>query len=457
VANMIRATYSVVDAETGRQVRADTIAVPADDPFGLQDQLAKRIVAALGIDVADGDREQLAERGTTVSAAYNYYLQGLGYLRDYQKTENIELALAAFNRALQHDGSYALAYAGLGEAHWHKYQELGDTSEMSDATLACQRALAIDADLVEGHRCLGKLYVSSGKYKEAAEALEAAVAKRPTDDESVRALGRAYEQLQQFDKAEATYRRAIDMRPHYWAGYNRLGSFYSRRGQYSRALEMFQRVAGIAPDNYRGYNNAGGVYILQGDFGRAIDQFERSVQIKPSYEGYSNLGTAYFFQRRFAQAAAAYAQTVQLNDRDYVAWGNLGDAQYFAAGKREEAPESYRKAIELAGQQLKVNPSDAGALGRMAIYYAMLEQRDKAEDCLRRALALKPSGPDVWRQAAVVYSRFGRKDETITALRSALAAGLSSAYVRSAPYFDNLDSDPAFQELMKSAERLDSR
>jgi serine/threonine protein kinase/tetratricopeptide (TPR) repeat protein len=455
VANMVRATFSVVDANTGRQVRAGTISVPASDPFGLQDQLASSIVRSLGIDVSASERNHISARGTSIPAAYDDYLQGLGYLEDYQKRENLDLAISAFNLALSHDSSYALAYAGLGEAHWHKYRELNDTAEMSDATLACQRAAAIDPELVEAHRCLGEVYADSGKYTEAAQELELALKKRPTDDESVRALGMAYEKLRQFDKAEATYQRAIDLRPHYWAGYNWMGAFYASRGQYAKALQMFDQVMAIAPENYRGYSNAGGIRIFQGDFAEATRLFERSVQIKPALAAYSNLGTAYFFQRQFQKAATAYSKALEFRDRDYVTWGNLGDAQYFTPGERNLSPASYQKAIELAEQNLKVNPKDAGALGSIAMYYAMLGQHQEAQKYLQRALELKPEGPDYWWQASVVYSQAGRSGDTLSALSSALAAGLSSSYISSAAYFDDLHSDARFQQLIRSAEKLE--
>ncbi|HYG99812.1 MAG TPA: protein kinase [Terriglobales bacterium] len=457
VANMFRATYSVVDASTGRQIRAGTIAVPLGDPIGLQDQLANSIAQNLGVGIKPAERDQVAAHGTTLPAAYNAYLQGLGYLEDYQKKENLDLAIAAFNRALQYDSSYALAYAGLGQAHWHKYREFKETAEISDATLACQRALSIEPDLVEGHRCLGRVFGSTGRYTEAAQQLESALKKRPTDDESVRALASAYEELSDFSRAEATYRRAIDLRPHYWAGYNWLGGYYSSRGQYDKALAMFARVIAIAPENYRGYNNTGGIYILKGDFARAIEQFERSVQIRPSFAGYSNLGTAYFFQKRFGDAVSAYERALKLNDRDYVTWGNLGDAQFFAPGKRASSTASYAEAIRLAEDQLKVNSNDAGALGSISMYYAMLGRRADAERYMRRALALKPGGPDVWWQASVVYSQLGRPDDTLSALQSALAAGLSSSYISSAAYFEKLHSDPRFQQLIRSANKLERR
>ena len=455
VANMWRVTYNVVDARTGRQVKAGSISTPAGDPLGLQDQLASSIASSLGVDVKANDRDRLVARGTTVSAAYDNYLQGVGYMQDYHKAENLDAAISAFDQALHYDSAYALAYAGLGEAHWHKYMNQSVPSELSDASLACQRALAIQPELPEGYRCLGNVDISSGKFQEAAQQLEVAVAKRPTDDGSVRALALAYEQLHQYSQAEATFRHAIDLRPHYWAGYSWLGFYYSKRGQYDNALKMFEKVIAIAPDNYRGYNNAGGIYILQGNFAKAIEEFSKSVPIRPSYGGYINLGTAYFFQRRYQEAVTAYTHAVQLKGNDFVPWGNLGDAQYFAPGQRELSSQSYLKAIDLAEQQLKIDNKDPNTIARLAVYNAMLGRNKEATDFLKSALSLKHDSPDLWLWASVVHAQQGDDTQTIQALQSALAAGLSSNYVTASPYFDKLHSDPRFQQLVSSAKNLE--
>jgi serine/threonine-protein kinase len=457
VANMWRASYSVVDAHTGRQVKAGSISVPATDPFGLQDQLASSIIASLGVDIKDSDRSRFTPRGTTVSAAYDNYLQGMGYLQDYHKAENLDAAIAAFNQSLRHDSSYALAYAGLGETYWHKFYDFHETTAISDAALACQRALSLDGDLPEGHRCLGWVYSGSGKYAEAAQQLELALAKRPTDDVAVRALGATYSNMKDFGKAEATFRRAIDLRPHYWASYSWLGAFYIRRGQYDKAIEMFQRVIAMAPENIRGYNNAGAVYLFQGNFAKAIELFERSVQLSPSYGAYSNLGTGYFYQHRYSDAVAAYAQALRIDSHDYAAWGNLGDGQYFAPGQRSASEESYAKAVEMGKERLRVNPQDTVAMGNLAVYHAMLGRHADAKRYLDDATALKATGPEAWYRASVVHAQAGRVDDTLVALQSGLAAGLAPSYVTSAPYFESLHTDPRFQQLIQSAEKLAKR
>jgi hypothetical protein len=91
----------------------------------------------------------------------------------------------------------------------------------------------------------------------------------------------------------------------------------------------------------------------------------------------------------------------------------------------------------------------------MAVYNAMLDRPEKATDLLKSALAIKHDSPDMWWRASVVYATQRDASQTILALQSALAAGFSSAYITSAPYFDNLRSDPRFQQLIQSAEHLE--
>ena len=86
------------------------------------------------------DLKILMNHGTEEPAAYDYYLQGQGYLQQYQIPENIENAILLFNRALQKDQNYGLAYAGLGESYWRKYEHTQDSQwvkQASDSVLAC--------------------------------------------------------------------------------------------------------------------------------------------------------------------------------------------------------------------------------------------------------------------------------------------------------------------------------
>ncbi len=450
--NLVRANYSLVDARTNRQLRGDSMLADAGDPFALEDQIVASLLRSLNL-----ESPGKAAHGTTDASAYVYYLRGRGYLQDYTKPENLESAITAFKGALERDSNYALAYSGLGLTYWHKSQELRDSTQTTSASMACERALAIDPKLAQARVCLGNLYTDSGKYDQAVQQFQEAVKTEPANDEGVRGLALAYERAGQFAEAETTYKQAITLRPSYWANYNWLGTFYWRKARYQEAATAFQRVISLAPDNPRGYSNLGGAYILQGRFRDAIPMFQRSVSIRPNATGYTNLGTAYFHLRQYRDAVQAYGEAVRLNDRDHSFLGNLADAQYWAPGLRGDSAQSYRRAIELAEARLKVNPRDGLLLASLALYHAMLDEKATALNYLAQAQALGAEGPELARRATIAYVHLGERDQALAQMAKWFAAGGSPAYVRAWPDFDTLSSDPRYQQLMKSAESIQPR
>ena len=88
--NRVRINIAMVDARTRRQLRAESLTVAASDPFAVQDQVVNAAIGMLQLEVQPGEREVLGMHGTQVASAYDFYLQGLGYLQDYDKKENIE-------------------------------------------------------------------------------------------------------------------------------------------------------------------------------------------------------------------------------------------------------------------------------------------------------------------------------------------------------------------------------
>jgi serine/threonine protein kinase/tetratricopeptide (TPR) repeat protein len=448
----VRINIAMVDARTNRQIRAESLTIAASDPFSVQDQVVNAAVEMLKLEVQPSEREALQTHGTQVAGAYDFYLQGLGYLQNYDKMENIENAVKAFDTALQLDPQYALAYAGRGEAYWRMYENSESSTNprwIESSRRDCERSLALNKGLPSAHVCLGTVYKGTGHYEDAAAQFESAVAAEPTNDDAYRELADAYERLGKRADAERTYRRAIELRPHYWAGYNRLGTFYYHQARYAEAASMFSQVIALAPDSIRGYYDLGATYNSQGRYADAIGMLQRSIAIGPTANAYSNLGNAYFYLRRYGEASVAYEQAVKLNQKDYILWWNLADGYYWAPGKRARTAEAYRQAISLANEALRVNPRDDYALGVLAYCHAMLGERKPALGYLQAGLERAPEDSEMRFKAALVYNQFGDITQALGWLRKALAAGLSAAVVRDTPNFDSLQSDPRFQELFQ--------
>src|SRR4029077_5300949 len=325
-----RVNYSLVDASSHQQLRGGTITAPRGDPFAVQDQVSESVTQALELELQPQEKRALQAHGTTEPAAYDFYLQGRGYLQDYVKPENVENAIKVFNYALKKDPAFAAANAGLGEAYWRKYQLTHDKEWANAAIENCRKGAERDAALAAAHICLGRVFVGTGNYEKALEEYRRGVELEPTNDAAHGGLAYAYEQLNQLDDAEKTFRQAIAVRPNYWATYNWLGLFYQRHARYEDAVAMYLQVVSLAPDSFTGYYNLGGVRILQGKYSEAIPLLERSLASRKTTEATSNLGTAYFQLRRYTDAAAAFEQSTQLDPQNYLIWGNLGDAYYWA-------------------------------------------------------------------------------------------------------------------------------
>jgi serine/threonine protein kinase/tetratricopeptide (TPR) repeat protein len=451
--NRVRINIAMVDAGTRRQLRAESLTVAASDPFAVQDQVVNAAIEMLQLEVQPGEREALGMHGTEVASAYDFYLQGLGYLQNYDKKENIESAIKVFDTALQLDSRYAGAYAGRGEAYWKMYETSGsgkDAQWIESSRHDCERSLALNKQLASAHVCLGTVFNGTGHYEDGVSQFESAVMIEPTNDDAYRGLADAYERLGKLGDSEKTYRRAIELRPHYWAGYSWLGAFYYYHARYAEAASMFSQVIALAPDSIRGYYDLGATYNAQGRYNDAIGMLQRSIAARPTAHAYLNLGNAYFYLRRYGEAEGAYEEGLKLSQTDYILWWNLADDYYWEPGKRDQGLKAYRQAISLATKRLRVNPRDAYALGVLAYCHAMLGERKPALQYLQAGLKLTPEDSEMRFKAALVYNQFADNRNALTWLKSALATGLSVAVVRDTPNFDSLRSDPGFQELVQA-------
>ena len=454
--NMVRVNYALVDAASRRQLRGDVITAEAGDPFAVQDRVVESVIKVLDLELQGKDRQALAARQTDAPAAFDYYLRGRGYLQD-PKPENLNNAVAVFTHALEQDPNYSLAYAGLGEAYWQKYELTGDRAWVERAQQACEHAATLGSDLGPTHGCLGTVYNGTGKYEDAVTQFRRATELDPTNDDAVRGLASAYEHLGKFDDAEAAFRHAIDLRPQTWMGYNTLGGFYFHRARYEDAAQQYSQVIQLAPDSYRGYSNLGAAYLALGRYSDAAVQFKHSADIRPTAQAYSNLGVAYFYQKNYEEAARSYEQATRAEDSDENVWGNLAEAYYWIPQQRDRSTANYKKAISLAEGRLRVNPRDASVLADLALYHAMLQERSAALELLKRAQAIDPKNPEVLYKSAKVYNLFGSPDQALTYLEQAINDGYSRVWPRDDPAFANLASNREFQRIVSAGVAITAR
>ncbi len=438
----IRLTANLVDAATLRQLRAASLDARADDLATWQDGAVERIARMLELELSPRAREVVQAGDTRVAEAWELYVEGRGELQRYESAEHLDRGLALFQRALERDPGYALAYAGIGEAHWRRYQLTKQLESVELAQKACLRAVALNDLLAPVHVTLGVIHDGTGRAADAVEDFRRALALDPASVEALLGLADADEALGRKDEAEAAHRKALALRPDYWAVHNTAGAFYFAQRRYPEAEAAFQRVVALTPDNPRGYSNLGGLYWAMGRYDDAQVMLERSVARKPTSEALSNLGTLEFFRGRYGEAAATFEKAVALADADFRIWYNLAAARYWAPGQRDQARPAYERAAAIAERNLRVNPKDAALLVRLADCEAALGKKDRARTRAAEAARLAPADADVLFRAGEIDERLGRRDEAVALIGRALAAGFPPDELARWPGLDAVRADP---------------
>jgi eukaryotic-like serine/threonine-protein kinase len=447
---MTRVTYTLASVKNGQQLTANTLTAPTSDPFTLQDQVADGVIQALKITLRPEEQAALSVHGTTQPAAYEYYLEGRGYLEAPARGDNATNALTVLDRALNLDPNFGRALAERGQAEWYRYNTTHDQRWVEKAKADCTRAIGNGNSGADGHMCMGLVDAGTGKYDEAAGDYQKAIELEPTNEKAYVGLANAYAKLNRLSDAENTYRLAISANPNSSYANQNLGIFYLQQAEYAKAADSFRKAVALAPESYVDYSNLGAAYLYMGNNDDAIQAFSQSIRLRPNAGGYANLGTALYQARRFADAATDYEAALKFEGNDPDLWGNLADAYHFS-GQQAKAKAAFEKQLTLLLAQLQVNPNDAEKQGDVASVYAGLGDRQNAVAHLARSLELGHGDKDLLFNAAVVYNDLGETGEALEWLQKSLTAGYSASIVRDSPEFDNLRNNAQFQQLLNRA------
>jgi tetratricopeptide (TPR) repeat protein len=448
-----RTRLELVEISSNKTIREVEVSVGNHERETLQNRLLDTILSMVDVTLTAGERTKVAGPAAAAAGTHDFYLQGLGYLQDDSKAENVDSAISVFQHALKLDVKHAPAHAGLGEAYWKKYLATKDARWVEAARQSCDRALGLSEEESSPHRCLGTINSGMGEYERAVEEFQHALAREPDDEVGHIGLAMAYDRLNLKKRAEETHLKAISIRPRYWGGYSRLGAFYYAQGRHDEAERMFREVIALNPDSWRGYSNLGALYFIKGRTQEAIGAYEKSLALRPNYQAASNLGTLYFFDLQdYPRAAQAFRQAVALDADEDVVWGNLASALLWA-GKADESKTAFATAAGLAEKSLAINPRNANVTMRLAEYEAALGRESRARELMGKALELAPGDARLMFQAGVLCEFwFKDREHAFEWLERSLAAGYQWKEVERSPALTALRKDSRLEQLRKRAQ-----
>jgi tetratricopeptide (TPR) repeat protein len=181
-------------------------------------------------------------------------------------------AIDQFQKVLEKDPGFALAYEGIGRAFFQK-------KEFGEAETYFKKAIELNPMLWKSHNFLGNIYDYQKRYERAVREYMSALVVRPDKGLLYNNLGVSYSLAGKLEEAVEALREAIAAKYTKTRVYNNLGLALANLGQYSEALEAFKKGGGEA----RAYNNLGCIYLRQEKFEEAIRCFEKAIEIEPGF------------------------------------------------------------------------------------------------------------------------------------------------------------------------------
>src|SRR5574338_65617 len=154
----LRISAQLVSAEDGCHLWSEGYDRSTADVLAVQDEIARSVVDRLKVALAETPRQPLIRQHTRNPRAYECYLKGRFYwTRRFHG--GLTAALEQFQKAIEEDAGYALAYAGLADAYSFMgiYAVQRPRTAFASASAAVERALAIDPELAEAHTALASI------------------------------------------------------------------------------------------------------------------------------------------------------------------------------------------------------------------------------------------------------------------------------------------------------------
>ena len=418
----VRLTLTVVDAATMRQLETSVIEEPRSRLLNLQDGAIARLSNALNLRVTRSNSTEAASTLRISPAAYDFYLQGRGYLQRNDREEDVRNAIKLFEHALQIDPKYPLALAGLADAQWFLYERTRDSDWVELARKSAAAALRSNPQIADVHITMGRIQNGTGDHEGAVESYQEALKLDSRNPDALYGLGSAYASLNRSDLAESTYLRAVSYRPSDWRAHKQLGVYYLGNGEYRKSLKPLQYVVDLTPDNAQGYNNLGVAHYWLGEYDEARKNFEKTIELDPRVSALTNMASVEFNAGNFQKAIEWNRRALTMHEKSYRVWGNIGSA-YLKLGKQAEAEAAYRRASELVKNELQVNPTSGALFSYLAHYQAGLKLRDDAVANIHKSETYEPKDPDVYSRNAETWMDLGDEGRAEAALRKATENG----------------------------------
>ncbi len=287
--NRLRINAQLMDARTDFPVWSERYDRELQDIFEVQDEIARKIAAALRITLSPQEQEAIGVKPTENLQAYDLYLRGKSHLRRVTR-QDLEFALQMFEGAVALDSDFALPYAGIANVcaqyHYHYDRE---AAWMDRAKAAARRAAELRPDLPEVQVALAWILYAEKHYEEAVERAQRAIGRKRDCEGGYYILGRSLFSSGRYQEIANLVDAAIEACGDDYNVYvpimnalSALGKAESARNVRQRRIQALENHLKLVPDDARARAHLAGDYVEEGRVDDAVREVQFAVALRPN-------------------------------------------------------------------------------------------------------------------------------------------------------------------------------
>jgi len=412
-----------------------------------------------------GEQRALAVKPTNNSEAYDAYLRGLAFeARASTTPEELQKAVRFYERSVELDPAFALAWARLSRANAETYFDgLDRTPARRDAA---ERALNTAQKLQPNspETLLAQAYYQYWVLRdyELAKATFRRVRELvPGSSDVPAALALIARRQGHWDESVANWEQTLVLDPRNIQWLAGAAQTYAMLRQFPAALKTYDRVLDIVPNDPDTLASEAKIYQAEGNLEQAGKLLADVNAQTPSINAFLTKGDQLFLERHFDEAIrlihnrlTEYRDLPEI-ERLFNPFFLLLAQEY--AGDIVGARATAQQMLGPLGTLCQKDPDNPNFAYVLSLTRAVLGQKDAAIKEAERAITLLPSGkdavvgPKAEQNLASVEVIVGDKNRAIPRLQRLLEIPydncLTRAHLRLHPQWDPLRGDPAFQKL----------
>ena len=250
--NKIRVMAELIDRDTKSVIWSKTVDRELQGIFDLHDQISQQIAEALKVKLFPAAAAASAENRPANVQAYEYYVKGMSFIKSkyvlFFREEDFKTGVEMFNKAIELDPNYALAYFGLCWAYEYRYQIANDVRDAEMMQKSSETAWRLDPSSALTTAGLGyALYEYKGERDKAFELCKKALEINPNLGDVNFLVGLCYLYYGLYDAAIQYLTKAMELDPYnFWTPY-KLAMCYTYSGDFEKADFYFKKYFELAP------------------------------------------------------------------------------------------------------------------------------------------------------------------------------------------------------------------